>query len=85
MWGSRQAQLEQDVEVWRDYVQSLEKVRATLARAQFTDEPVSNLAGVQFNIQKISHAQTDTEVRYMFITESKRVLQSVFCERYFIL
>lgn len=58
----RQAQLEQDVEVWRDYMQSLDKVRATLARAQFTDEPVSSLAGVHFNIQKIVHALNDTEV-----------------------
>lgn len=60
---SRQAQLEQDSEVWKDYQTSLDKVRATLARAQFSDEPVTTLAGIQFNIQKITHAQNDTQVR----------------------
>lgn len=59
---SRQAQLEQDAEIWKYYQQSLDKVKATLARAQFTDEPVTTLAGVHFNIQKITHAQNDTEV-----------------------
>lgn len=63
MGNCRQARLEQDAEVWRDFQQSLDKVRATLSRAQFTDEPVNNLAGVHFNIQKINHAHTDTEVR----------------------
>ncbi|XP_075225316.1 muscle-specific protein 300 kDa isoform X2 [Lycorma delicatula] len=58
---SRQAQLEQDVEIWKDYLQSLDKVKASLSRAQFDDEPVTTLAGLHFNIQKVTHAQNDTQ------------------------
>lgn len=59
---SRQAQLEQDVEIWKDYCQLAEKMLAILDRAKFTEEPVSNYAGLQFNIQKIEHALNDIQV-----------------------
>ncbi|XP_039285327.1 nesprin-1-like [Nilaparvata lugens] len=71
---SRQAQLEQDSEVWKDYLQSLDKVKATLARAKFDDEPVTTAAGLQFNIQKINHALTDTQVNNF---EVSKELESV--------
>ncbi|KAG7206621.1 hypothetical protein KM043_000301 [Ampulex compressa] len=58
---SRRARLEQGAETWRDYGQSLERVRASIARSKFTDEPVTTLAGLQFNIQKISHALNDVQ------------------------
>lgn len=60
---SRQAQLEQDVEIWKDYCQLAEKMLAILDRSKFTEEPVSNYAGLQFNIQKIEHALNDIQVR----------------------
>lgn len=57
---SRSARLEQGVEVWHDYCAVLEKVRAALLRADFSDEPVTTLAGLHFNVQKLEHAMVDT-------------------------
>lgn len=59
---SQRARLEQGAETWRDYTQTLERVRAVIARSRFTDEPVTTLAGLQFNIQKITHALNDIQV-----------------------
>lgn len=61
---SQRAQLEQDAEIWKDYCQTLDKVRSVIARTRFVDEPVSTLAGLHFNIQKISHALNDIQVRF---------------------
>ncbi|XP_043257160.1 nesprin-1 isoform X11 [Colletes gigas] len=58
---SQRARLEQGAETWRDYAQTLERVRAVVARSKFTDEPVTTLAGLQFNIQKITHALNDIQ------------------------
>ncbi|KAG5889989.1 hypothetical protein JTB14_035905 [Gonioctena quinquepunctata] len=58
---SQRAQLEQDAEIWKDYCQALDKVRAVISRTKFSDEPVSTLAGLHFNIQKISHALNDIQ------------------------
>lgn len=58
---SHRAKLEQGAESWRDYTQSLERVKAVIARTRFTDEPVTTLAGLQFNIQKIMHALNDIQ------------------------
>ncbi|KAL0110413.1 hypothetical protein PUN28_013801 [Cardiocondyla obscurior] len=58
---SQRSRLEQGAEVWKDYTQSLERVRAVIGRTQFTDEPVTTLAGLQFNIQKITHAINDIQ------------------------
>ncbi|KAF3420921.1 hypothetical protein E2986_09204 [Frieseomelitta varia] len=58
---SQRARLEQGAETWRDYTQTLERVRAVIARSRFTDEPVTTLAGLQFNIQKITHALNDIQ------------------------
>lgn len=59
---SQKAQLEQDAEIWKDYCQTLDKVKAVISRTKFTDEPVSTLAGLHFNIQKITHALNDIQV-----------------------
>lgn len=64
---SQRAQLEQDAEMWKDYCQTLDKVKSVLARTQFTDEPVSTLAGLHFNIQKITHALNDIQVSPTYI------------------
>lgn len=63
---SQRAQLEQDAEMWKDYCQALDRVRAIVARSKFTDEPVSTLAGLHFNIQKITHALNDVQVFYLY-------------------
>lgn len=62
---SQRAQLEQDAEMWKDYCQNLDKVKSVLARSQFTDEPVTTLAGLHFNIQKITHALNDIQVSFL--------------------
>lgn len=59
---SQKAQLEQDAEIYKDYCQSLDKVKSVIARTKFTDEPVSTLAGLHFNIQKLTHALSDVQV-----------------------
>ena len=59
---SQRARLEQGAEMWRDYAQTLERVKAVIARTRFTDEPVTTLAGLQFTIQKLTHALTDIQV-----------------------
>lgn len=61
---SQKAQLEQDAEVRKEYLQSLDKVKTAVARTKFTDEPVSTLAGLHFNIQKITHALNDIQVSF---------------------
>lgn len=58
---SHRARLEQGAENWRDYTQTLERVRAVISRMKFTDEPVTTLAGLQFNTQKITHALNDIQ------------------------
>ncbi|XP_032455805.1 nesprin-1 isoform X11 [Nasonia vitripennis] len=58
---SQRARLEQGAEMWRDFAQTLERVKAVIARTRFTDEPVTTLAGLQFNIQKITHALNDIQ------------------------
>ncbi|EZA53954.1 Nesprin-1 [Ooceraea biroi] len=58
---SQRSRLEQGAEMWKEYTQSLERVRAVISRTRFTDEPVTTLAGLQFNIQKITHALNDIQ------------------------
>ncbi|XP_066252950.1 muscle-specific protein 300 kDa isoform X4 [Euwallacea similis] len=58
---SQKAQLEQDALMWKGYLKALEKVKALIARSKFSDEPVVTLAGLQFNIQKITHAINDIQ------------------------
>jgi nesprin-1 len=59
---SQRARLEQGADMWRDYGKTLERVKAVIARTRFTDEPVTTLAGLHFNIQKITHALNDIQV-----------------------
>lgn len=63
---TQQGELEKEHEHWREYKQSVERVKATIERSKFTDEPVQNLAGVHFNIQKLSHAIGNIQVRFLF-------------------
>jgi hypothetical protein len=42
----------------------VDKVKSLLARTQFSDEPVTSLAGLHFNIQKITHALNDIQVSH---------------------
>lgn len=59
---SQRAQLEQDLSSWKEYSVMHEKVKALLSRIAFSDDSVSTLAGLQFSLQRISHAQNDLQV-----------------------
>lgn len=60
---SQRAQLEQNLDNWKSYQQLQAKIRSILSRAQVADEtPVTNLAGLQFNLQKTTHALNDLQV-----------------------
>lgn len=61
---SQRAQLEQDAEMWKDYCQTVDRVKGVIARSQFSDEPVTTLAGLHFNVQKITHALNDIQVSF---------------------
>lgn len=63
---SQKAQLEQDAEVWRDYCQSLKKVKGLIACTKFIDEPASTLGALHFNMQKISHVLNDFQVSNIY-------------------
>lgn len=51
--------MEQDCEIWREFVQGRDKVKSVLARTKFVDDSVETLAGLHFNIQKLTHALND--------------------------
>lgn len=63
---SQRAQLEQDGEVWKCYCQMNDKIKTTLSRIEFNDEPVANLAGLHFNMQKILHAKNELKVSVFY-------------------
>ncbi|KAJ9597060.1 hypothetical protein L9F63_027050, partial [Diploptera punctata] len=58
---SQRAQLEHNMEIWKDFCQTMDKVRSVLARSQYTDEPVTSLAGLHFDILKITHDLNDIQ------------------------
>uniref|UniRef100_A0A1B0C1F9 KASH domain-containing protein n=1 Tax=Glossina palpalis gambiensis TaxID=67801 RepID=A0A1B0C1F9_9MUSC len=53
---TQQADLEREHERFREYQQSMERVKTTIELTKFPDESVNNLAGLHFNIQKLTHA-----------------------------
>lgn len=61
---SQKAKLEQSADMWKHYCQAVDKVESVIARSRFVDEPVSTLAGLHFNVQKISHALNDIQVSF---------------------
>lgn len=56
---SRRAQLEQDCEIWSDFIQNRDKVNSILSRTKFVDDKVDSLQGLHVNIQKITHSLND--------------------------
>ena len=60
---SQRARLEQAAEMWREFSQTLERVKAVIVRTKFVDEPVTTLAGLQYNVQKIVHSLNDIKVK----------------------
>lgn len=70
-------QLEENLVNWKQYQQLLEKIQGVLSRAQVTEEPVNNLAGLQFNLQKTVHALNDLRVSITIVCTCSLLLRSV--------
>lgn len=64
---AQRTKLEKDLDNWREYRQLCDKVKTILSRIQVFDEPVTNLAGLHFNKQKITHALNDIQVSFSAI------------------
>lgn len=61
---AQRTKLEKDLDNWKEYRQLCDKVNTILSRIQVLDEPVTNLAGLHFNKQKIAHALNDIQVSF---------------------
>lgn len=62
---TQREQLERDASAWKEYAQLAERVKSVLARASYdAGEPVKDLAGLQFSVQKITHALNDLKVSF---------------------
>lgn len=61
---SRQAQLEQDLEIWKDFCQLVEKIKAILDKNDIQDEPVTSVDGLRLHLEKLNHAKNDLEVSH---------------------
>lgn len=64
---SRQAQLEQDLEIWKDFCQLVEKIKAILEKNDIKDEPITSVDVLRVHLEKMKHAKNDLEVSFYFI------------------
>lgn len=60
---TRQAQLEQDLEIWKDFCQLLDKIRAILDKNDVKEETISSVDTLRRHLEKLLHAQNDLKVR----------------------
>uniref|UniRef100_A0A2A4K817 Calponin-homology (CH) domain-containing protein n=1 Tax=Heliothis virescens TaxID=7102 RepID=A0A2A4K817_HELVI len=58
---SRQAQLEQDLEIWKDFCQLVDKIKAILDKNDIQDEPVTSVDALRLHLEKLNHATNDLE------------------------
>ncbi|GBO98724.1 Nesprin-1 [Eumeta japonica] len=58
---SRQAQLEQDLEIWKDFCQLLDKIRAILDKNDVPEENITSMDGLRMHLEKLTHAKKDLE------------------------
>ncbi|CAK1540777.1 unnamed protein product [Leptosia nina] len=58
---SRQAQLEQDLEIWKDFCQLVEKIKAILDKNEIVEEPVTSVDALRLHLEKLNHAKNDLE------------------------
>ena len=59
---SRGARLTEALELSRQYKTAVNTAVTAMERATFSDEPVSSLGGLHFNLDKIDHAIRDIKV-----------------------
>lgn len=65
---SRGARLNEALELSRLYKTALNTAATALERATFSDEPVSSLGGLHFNLDKIDHAIRDIKVNFSILS-----------------
>ncbi|XP_059468655.1 muscle-specific protein 300 kDa isoform X2 [Neocloeon triangulifer] len=58
---SRKAQLDQDSELWKEYLKLKERVQHISGRNRFVDDSVSSLPSLHSNIQRITYALNDIQ------------------------
>ncbi|CAG9579065.1 unnamed protein product [Danaus chrysippus] len=58
---SRQAQLEIDLEIWKDFCQLVEKIKAILDKNDIPEEPVTSMESLRLYVEKLKHAHNDLE------------------------
>ncbi|XP_038215060.1 nesprin-1 [Zerene cesonia] len=58
---SRQAQLEQDLEIWKDFCQLVEKIKAILDKNEIPEEAVTSVDALRLHLEKLNHAKNDLE------------------------
>ncbi|CAG9785832.1 unnamed protein product [Diatraea saccharalis] len=58
---SRLAQLEQDLEIWKDFCQLVDKIKAMLDKNDIKDEPFTTLDELRMHLEKLKHAKNDLE------------------------
>lgn len=64
---SRQAQLEQDLDIWKDFCQLVDKIKAILNKNDIKDEPITSVDVLRVHLEKLNHAKNDLEVSFFFI------------------
>lgn len=54
-----QKQFEEEFGLLKDYKNSVERVSSILDRCKYTEDPIQNVAGLYFNVEKITLIQND--------------------------
>lgn len=62
-----QKRLEEKYGMLNEYKNLVDKVSSILDRCKYNEEPVQNIAGLYYNVEKITLAQNDLLVRIMII------------------
>lgn len=68
---SRQAQLEQDLEIWKDFCQLVEKIKAILEKNNIPDEAATSVDALRLHLEKLNHAKNDLEVSASILVSFK--------------
>lgn len=64
---SRQAQLEIDLEIWKDFCQLVEKIKAILDKNDIPEELVTSMELLRLYVEKLKHAHNDLEVSFFLL------------------
>lgn len=54
-----QEQLEVEYEIMEEYRNIVDKISSILVHCKYNEDPIKNMAGLFFNVEKIAHVQND--------------------------